>query len=96
MRYFTWSNPSIKNIAAQRRELMKLGKVAFKSDTVSHEFDEHLYGERKARLPVKNGPDAWRWVQIGSRPNHLWDCWCMSITAAGMVGILSNPLESEA
>ena len=37
-----------------------------------------------------------RWVKIGSRPNHLWDCEVMQIVAALIKGVIAAPVaEAE-
>ena len=37
-----------------------------------------------------------RWVKIGSRPNHLWDCEVMNIVAALIMGRISESHEPTA
>jgi hypothetical protein len=34
-----------------------------------------------------------RWVRIGGRPNHLFDCECIALASAMLAGVL--PIGSE-
>jgi hypothetical protein len=37
-----------------------------------------------------------RWVRIGGRPNHLWDCECIALASAMLAGVLPIGAESSA
>jgi len=88
-----WSNPTIKDICGSRRDAMLKGKLAFVGKDVSDHFSRHLFAE--AKRPSTKDPGKWTWEVIGKRPNHLWDCWCMSAVAATMANII-RAFESEA
>ena len=81
-----WSNPTIKDIAGSRRDAMMRGKLAFVGQGVSEHFSRHLFAE--AKRPDAKNPGKWSWEVIGKRPNHLFDCYCESIVAASMAGII--------
>jgi len=82
----TWSNPTIKDIAGSRRDAMTKGRLAFVGHNVEDHFSRHLFAETKR--PDERNPGKWSWQVVGKRPNHLWDCWCMSATAACMAGVI--------
>ena len=59
----------------------------------NEEFAKQLHGEKLQKVRNKNtGAESLRWVRIGQRDNHLWDCLCMGITAAAIAGLLNAAL----
>jgi hypothetical protein len=42
---------------------------------------------------IKDG-SRWLWKQIGSRPNHFWDCESMQIVAAVMLKIIGREFSA--
>ena len=38
----------------------------------------------------------WMWKQIGSRPNHLFDCECLQVVAATMLKIVGREAVTTA
>jgi hypothetical protein len=89
-----WSNFTIKGIAAKRRQEISEAKES--SQVVKAEwnadFAKQLHSERLATMEDKYGNRTKRWVRIGRRDNHLWDCLCMQLVAAAMAGILTAAL----
>jgi hypothetical protein len=83
----SWSNPTIKDICGSRRDAMMKGRLAFVGQGVSDHFSRHLFAE--AKRPNAKDPGRYSWEVIGKRPNHLWDCYCMSAVAASMAGIIT-------
>lgn len=83
----SWSNPTIKDICGSRRDSMMKGRLAFVGQGVSEHFSRHLFAE--AKRPNPKDPGRYSWEVIGKRPNHLWDCYCMSAVAASMAGIIT-------
>jgi len=77
-----WSNPTIKDIMGRRRDLMMKKQLAYVAPGVSEHFARHIFAESK--VPDPKNPGRLKWKPIGKRPNHLWDCWCMSAVAASM------------
>lgn len=90
-----WSNPIIKGIAKVRRDEITSGNErsqVLKGDW-NDEFARQLNGEKLQKVRNKStGAESLRWVRIGQRDNHLWDCLCMGITAAAIAGLLNAAL----
>lgn len=90
----TWSNPSIKGIAQRRRDdMMKKHRGFVVAANWNDEFSAHLYSEKLEQS--KKNQNEWRFVQIGKRPNHGWDCFCMNLTLACMNGCLGDVVAAE-
>jgi phage terminase large subunit GpA-like protein len=89
-----WSNYTIKGLAKVRRDEMAAGSP--RSQVIkaewNDEFARQLHSERETTLEDKYGKRTKRWVRIGKRDNHLWDCLCMQLVAAAMAGILTAAL----
>jgi len=90
-----WSNPTIKDIAAKRRQMMETGDKVFVSPEVSEHFKTHMYSEHKKQLVRKDGKIVWQWTRISNRPNHLWDCFCMQIVAACLARLIKVIPDEE-
>lgn len=89
-----WSNPTIKDILAR----LKSGKAApwgVPSD-INPEYAKHMSSEmKKAVLDKRYNRYVKRWVAIGRRPNHGWDCECMQVVCAMIAGLVANPFASQ-
>lgn len=87
-----WSNPTIKDILAR----LKSGRAlpwGIPID-VNPDYARHMSSEMKKRiLDKKFNRYVERWVAIGRRPNHGWDCECMQIVCAMIGGLLANPFS---
>ncbi len=91
-----WSNPTIKDIAAKIRD----GRAQKMSvpEHGSEELMKHLLSERRIKVWDKYGQDSWKYENIGKRPNHLWDCFCMQVLfacIAGVIGEQTTNVKSE-
>jgi hypothetical protein len=54
-----------------------------------------MYAERKVRIWDKYNRETWRWERVGRRPNHAWDCYCMSLVGASIARVLRFGAEKE-
>lgn len=85
---YRWSNYSVKNILTHLRDGKGAKWVCAEHD---EEYEKQLNSEILQReIDSKSGKEKWRWVQKQGVQNHFWDCECMQVTAAAMVGILGN------
>ena len=90
-----WSNPTIKDVLAR----LKNGKAApwGVPIDVHPEFSKHMSSEmKKSVLDKRYNRYVKRWVAIGRRPNHGWDCECMQVVCAMLAGLIANPFASAA
>lgn len=55
---------------------------------VPQNYLNHMQSERKKVAETRGTVEIRRWVKIGKRPNHLWDCEAMQIVFALMKGPL--------
>ncbi len=83
-----WSNPTIKDIALQRRNEMAKGERSMVAVGVSDDFSRQMYSEQRVKVRDKFGRERWHFELIGRRPNHLWDCFCMAVVGAAIVEII--------
>ncbi len=84
---FLWSNPTVKDILWR----LKLGKGALWEipSNIGKDYTEQLNSEAKVKtINKQTGFAVWKWIVIGRRPNHLWDCECMQVVCAMMAEIL--------
>lgn len=82
-KWMYWSNPYFKNIAWNRKQRMDKGELVYVPDHIPDHFVLQMNSERRVRdTNQKTGMEKWIWKRIGNRPNHLWDCFCMSICLA--------------
>lgn len=86
----SWSNPSIKDIAAARRDGKAKGCKVMIHEQVDASFTQHMFSERRTRVFDKVGRERHRWERIGKRPNHGWDCMCMAIVAACLARVIGG------
>lgn len=85
---YMWSNPTVKDILKRHRD----GKAAkFLVPTDDPEYNAQMNSEIKRKfVDAKTGKEVWRFVRIGQRPNHAWDCEGEQIVAASLVGCLGD------
>jgi hypothetical protein len=82
-----WSNLRIKDVLGRLRS----GGIApfeIPNDVISDYPDQMTSEIKKEVVNKATGEVSQRWVRIGSRANHLWDCECMQVVAANMMGCL--------
>ena len=91
----TWSNPTIKDIAKRRRDGKANGKNMV-AQGVGDEFSKHMFSEQRVvEWNKRTGESVTLWKRIGKRPNHLWDCFCMAIVAACMMGVIGEGADAN-
>lgn len=92
-RLFLWSNPTIKDFLFR----LKTGRGMYWGvpGDAPKEHIQHMSSEmKKKERNKKTGQSEYRWVVIGRRQNHLWDCECMQLVAAMLQGLVPNPFAS--
>jgi phage terminase large subunit GpA-like protein len=84
---FYWSNLNIKDtlVRIKRNQDPANGPVWL----VPADIDDDYLGQMESERRVKKG-DKWIWEQIGSRPNHYWDCESMQMAAATMLKLIGR------
>lgn len=86
-----WSNPTVKDIARNRRdELAKGVRTIMSPGKWNTDFSKQMHSEVPKQVTDTKGYTHWRWERIGKRANHLWDCFCMATVAATMAGCLGE------
>jgi hypothetical protein len=92
--YFFYSNEGIKDKLASLRQPGATPKWEAPKD-VSVDYQKHMLSEMKKDVvnSVTKQVQS-RWVKIGGRPNHLWDCECICIASAMLAGVLPIGKES--
>jgi phage terminase large subunit GpA-like protein len=82
-----WSNLNIKDsLARLRRNQDPANGVTWEvPDNVPEDYLAQMDSEHRVKEKGK-----WIWLQIGHRPNHLWDCECMQVAAATMLKIIGR------
>lgn len=82
-----WSNLQIKDVLARlRREHADDGSPMWQvPDDVPEDYIQQMESEQRIK---KN--NKWIWQQIGSRPNHYFDCEAMNVVAAVMLKIIGR------
>ena len=82
-----WSNLNIKDTLARlrRNQDPSQGATWEVPDDVPEDYLAQMESEQ--RIKEKN---VWVWKQIGSRPNHYWDCESMQAAAATMLKIVGR------
>ena len=66
--------------------LQPLGCLNYPQDRRDDFFKQYESEEKKQLLDkTTNQPRGWRWIQIGSRPNHAWDCRVYNMCAFDMI-----------
>jgi phage terminase large subunit GpA-like protein len=91
--YFFYSNEGIKDKLASLRQPGATPKWEVPRDA-SDDYRKHMLSEMKKDIVnAKTKQVEARWVKIGGRPNHLWDCECIALASAMLAGVL--PVGSE-
>jgi phage terminase large subunit GpA-like protein len=92
--YFFYSNEKVKDKLASFRQPDAKLKWEVPRD-VSDNYRKQMLSEMKKDIVnAKTKQIEQRWVRIGGRPNHLWDCECIAIASAMLAGVL--PIGAEA
>lgn len=92
---FYWSNLNIKDTLARlrRNQEPENGPVWQVPDDIDDDYLAQMESEHRIK---KNG--KWIYEQIGSRPNHYFDCEAEQVVAATMLKIVgreaANPVET--
>jgi len=91
--YFYWASDPVKDILARLRSI-GAPTWEFPQD-VPEEYRRHLNSEVKRDTVDKTTKRLRkRWTFVG-RPNHLWDCEAMQVTAALLLRLLPDITEIE-
>jgi len=91
--YFFFSNEGIKDKLASLRQADATPKWEVARD-VSEDYRKQMLSEMKKDVTnSKTKQVEQRWVRIGGRPNHLWDCECIALASAMLAGVL--PIGAE-
>ena len=92
--YFFFSNEGIKDKLASLRQADATPKWEVARD-VSEDYRKQMLSEMKKDVTnSKTKQVEQRWVRIGGRPNHLWDCECIALASAMLAGVLPIGAES--
>lgn len=85
---YKWSNYSIKNILTYLRD----GKgKSWVTNDFDEEYERQLNSEFLQRtLDKRTNKEKYIYVQKTGVPNHYFDCECMQLVGACMVGIMGN------
>jgi hypothetical protein len=83
MHYF--SNLNVKDCLARLRRNREGSGPTWEVYETDEDYKKQMESERRVQ---KNG--AWLWQQIGSRPNHFWDCEVMNVCAALMLKLVGT------
>lgn len=85
---YKWSNYSIKNILVHLRD--GKGKSWVASD-VDEDYEKQMNSEiLTCTIDKRTHREKWIWMQKTGVPNHYFDCECMNVVAASMVGIIGD------
>jgi hypothetical protein len=93
-RYFHWCGDKVKDTLAILRD--GKGPAWETADDSSLDYRVQMMSEIKKDVLNKmtKRPEQ-RWVKIGSRPNHLWDCEAMQTCCAMIHRVLAMPGVTE-
>ena len=89
---FYWSNLNCKDILARLRRNQRPEKGA--TWEVPDDIDDDYLAQMESEHRIKDG-GKWLWKQIGSRPNHLWDCEAMQVVAVVMLKLVGREFSSS-
>ena len=93
-RYVFFANEGAKDILAKHRG----GHAAPWEipDDVGADFTVQINAEiKKDTIQKVTKAVCRRWVRVGNRPNHLWDCCVMQIVAALIKGVIPDYTAKE-
>lgn len=87
-----WSNLNIKDsLARLRRNQDPANGVTWEvPDDVPEDYLKQMESEHRVKYQSK-----WIWKQIGSRPNHYFDCEAMQTAAATMLKLTGREAVAE-
>jgi hypothetical protein len=85
---FHWSNLAIKDILAKLMKIPDKWQTPDDIDALSKDYRQQMDSERRTK---KNGKPLW--LQIGKRPNHLWDCEAMQVAVGVMTKVIGAEVE---
>jgi hypothetical protein len=92
-----WSNPTIKDVAGSRRDNMARGiQSILAPGNWNDELSRQMFSEQRKSVTNTLGQQSWKWMRLGKRPNHLWDCYCMTVARAFMKRLLGGDLAAPA
>ena len=83
---FMWADTPIKDILA--RLYSGRGTYYGVPKNVPQFYLNHMASERKSIVETRGNREIRRWIRLGKRPNHLWDCSAMQIVFAVIKGVL--------
>jgi hypothetical protein len=88
-----WYNLNIKDTLARLRRNQNPddGPVWEVPDDIDDDYLAQMESEHRIKKVGK-----WIWEQIGSRPNHLFDCEAMQVAAATMLKIVGREAVASA
>jgi len=87
-----WSNLNIKDILARLRRNQNSAEGA--TWEVPEDVPEDYLAQMESEQRIKKNT-KWVWEQIGSRPNHLFDCEVMSVAAAVMLKLVGRESSED-
>ena len=86
--YFFYANEGVKDKLAALRQPDAAPRWEVPRD-VSDDYRKQMLGEMKRDVVNATTKQVQqRWVRIGGRPNHLWDCECIALASAMLAGVL--------
>ena len=88
---FYWSNLNCKDILARLRRNQRPENGA--TWEVPDDIDDEYLAQMESEHRIKDSK-RWIWKQIGSRPNHLWDCEAMQVVAVVMLKLVGREFSS--
>lgn len=92
VRLMLWTNGKVKDILHRIRQ--RQTEMAFEiPDDAPPDWHDHMRGEHKVEKLSRDNQIEYRWVRIGKRDNHLWDCEAMGIVLAMAKGIMSGAID---
>jgi len=86
--YFFYSNEGVKDKLASLRQPEATPAWEVPRD-VSADYKKQMIAEHKKDVVNATTKQVQqRWVKIGGRPNHFWDCECIALASAMLAGVL--------
>jgi hypothetical protein len=87
-----WSNLNIKDTLARLRR--NQDPAAGPTWEIPDDIDDDYLAQMESEQRVKE-KGQWTWNQIGSRPQHIFDCESMQVAAATMLKIVGREAAGE-
>jgi hypothetical protein len=92
--YFFFSNEGIKDKLAALRQAGSHAEVG-SAERCFEDYRKQMLAEmKKDIINSRTKQVEQRWVKIGGRPNHLWDCECIALASAMLAGVMPVGAES--